>query len=85
MIATCAECFTSLQYSYRHGRGALAFVAADISIARREQPFPRAVRHLSRVSQIAEKYGFKPMMWSDMFFCIAGKGEYYHKKKTLGR
>ena len=25
-------------------------------------------RHLSRVLQIAEKYGLKPMMWSDMFF-----------------
>ena len=37
--------------------------------------------HLNRVCTIAEKYNFKPMMWSDMFFRIAGKGEYYHKKK----
>jgi len=32
--------------------------------------------HLEKVSAIAEKYGFKPMMWSDMFFKL-GTGEYY--------
>lgn len=34
-------------------------------------------RHLKKVSEIAEKYGFKPIMWSDMFFRLANKGEYY--------
>lgn len=33
-------------------------------------------RHLGRVVQIAEKYGFKPMMWSDMFFRLAFGGSY---------
>lgn len=28
-------------------------------------------RHLERVIEICKKYGFKPMMWSDMFFHIA--------------
>lgn len=28
--------------------------------------------HLKRVCEIADKYNFKPMMWSDMFFHIAG-------------
>lgn len=34
-------------------------------------------RHLKRVIAIAERYGFKPIMWSDMFFRIANGGEYY--------
>ena len=35
-------------------------------------------RHLKRVMQITDKYGFKPMMWSDMFFRLASKkGQYY--------
>ena len=35
-------------------------------------------RHLKRVMQITDKYGFKPMMWSDMFFRLASKrGVYY--------
>lgn len=35
------------------------------------------LRHIGRVVKIAEKYGFKPIMWSDMFFKIAtGKCTY---------
>lgn len=33
-------------------------------------------RHLARVKAICDKYGFDPMMWSDMFFRI-GTGDYY--------
>jgi hypothetical protein len=29
--------------------------------------------HLDRVAEIAKKYGFEPMMWSDMFFKFASK------------
>ena len=34
------------------------------------------LRHLKRVLQIADKYGYSSMMWSDMFFKLSG-GEYY--------
>ena len=34
-------------------------------------------RHLNRCREIAKKYGFRPMMWSDMFFRMASGGEYY--------
>lgn len=35
-------------------------------------------KHLNRVIGITDKYGFKPMMWSDMFFRLASKtGGYY--------
>lgn len=33
--------------------------------------------HLNKVIEIAKKYGFKPLMWSDMFFRLANNGEYY--------
>jgi len=33
-------------------------------------------RHLERVAAICEKYDFKPMMWSDMFFRIVFGGYY---------
>ena len=39
--------------------------------------------HLSRVIEIAKKYGFKPMMWSDMFFRLANHGEYYTLKDKI--
>ena len=39
---------------------------------------PRAVigRHLTRVLDITDKFGLKPMMWSDMYFHLDGGG--YH-------
>ncbi len=33
--------------------------------------------HLKRVCDLAQKYGFKPMIWSDMFFRLASNGAYY--------
>ena len=35
------------------------------------------IEHITRVSEIAKKYGFTLSMWSDMFFRIASNGEYY--------
>ena len=34
------------------------------------------LEHLGKVCALAEKYGFTPLMWSDMFFSNARKGEY---------
>ena len=39
--------------------------------------------HLARVVEISEKYGFKPIMWSDMFFRLANHGEYYTLEDTV--
>lgn len=33
--------------------------------------------HLNIVCKITDKYGFEPMMWSDMFYRIANGGRYY--------
>lgn len=34
-------------------------------------------KHLEKVIEIAKKYNFKPIMWSDMFFRLANKGVYF--------
>ena len=39
--------------------------------------------HLQRVVDIARKYGFTPIMWSDMFFRLANHGEYYTLEDTV--
>lgn len=41
--------------------------------------FDILTKHLSRVAQIAKKYGFTPHMWSDMFFRPINNGRYYGK------
>jgi hypothetical protein len=35
------------------------------------------LNHLNRVVELCRKYGYKPMMWSDMFFKLAHSGNYY--------
>lgn len=40
-------------------------------------------RHLTRVLQIAEKYGFTCYMWGDMFFRLAFGGEYYRFDREI--
>lgn len=35
--------------------------------------------HLEKVIEIAKKYNFEPIMWSDMFFRLANNGNYYPK------
>ena len=39
--------------------------------------FEILLRHLNKVATIAEKYGFTPHMWSDMFFRLVNEGAYY--------
>ena len=39
--------------------------------------FDILLSHLNRVCEIADKYNFEPMMWSDMFYRLANGGEYY--------
>ena len=41
------------------------------------------LRHLTRVVEIARKYGYEPMMWSDMFFRLANGGEYYASGRPI--
>lgn len=44
-----------------------------------ESRFDILQKHLTRVLEIAKKYDFTPMMWSDMYFRLANQGAYYGK------
>lgn len=35
------------------------------------------ITHFNRVMEILRRYGYHPMMWSDMFYRLLNKGEYY--------
>jgi len=39
--------------------------------------FDLMLRHLRKVCALADKYNFKPIMWSDMFFRLVNGGDYY--------
>lgn len=40
-------------------------------------------KHLAKVIQICQKYGFSPMIWSDMFFRLNDKNEEYYRNSPL--
>lgn len=41
-------------------------------------------RHLTKVCELCKKYGFKPLMWSDMFFRLGSKtGDYYDLESNI--
>lgn len=40
--------------------------------------FDIMIEHLKRVLDLCDKYGFKPQMWSDMFFRLVSGGDYYN-------
>ncbi len=76
MIAACARSFTSrkinigMDEAYLLGRGKYL----DKHGLRKR--FEIMKDHLERVNEICKKYGFKPMMWSDMFFSLAINSQY---------
>ena len=83
MFKTCRECFRSkrinigMDEAHNLGRGKYldqygATPKADIMLA-----------HLRRVIEIAKKYDFEPMMWSDMFFRMQFNGQYYIKEGNV--
>ncbi len=50
-----------------------------------QRRFDILLRHLNRVNEIALKYGFKPSMWSDMFFRLLNGGDYYGENVDMGQ
>jgi len=76
LIKTCAEYFTSrrinigMDEAYMLGRGKYM----DLHGARSR--FDIMGEHLARVIDLCKKYGFRPAMWSDMFFSLAMNAQY---------
>jgi len=68
VFATLAECFTSkrihigLDEAHMVGRG------KHCDIYGYETKFDIMIRHLNRIREMAKKYDFELMIWSDMFF-----------------
>ena len=77
MFATIAEVFTSKKVHI--GMDEAVFVGLGNFLKKHgyENRFDILRRHLEKVVAICKKYGFEPIMWSDMFFRLANGGDYY--------
>ena len=73
MFKTIRECFTSnrihIGMDETHDLGTGRYIDKLGYRERKEIYFD----HLARVTEMAKCYGFKPMMWSDMFFRMSAK------------
>lgn len=77
MFQTCAECFTSRRINIGMDEAHMVGLGAYLDKHGYKDRFAILSEHLKRVCAIAGQYGFRPMMWSDMFFRLANNGAYY--------
>lgn len=83
MIKTAASCFRSrrvhigMDEAWNMGRG--NFLSKHGYV----HPFDIFNEYMERLVSITNKYGLKPMMWSDMYFRAAGKDQHgYYERDT---
>ena len=73
MLKTVTECFTTKRIHVgmdeTHDLGTGRYLDLNGYRERQEIYF----EHIGRICEIMERYGLKPMMWSDMFFRLSGK------------
>ncbi|MDY2880992.1 MAG: beta-N-acetylhexosaminidase [Candidatus Borkfalkiaceae bacterium] len=83
IFATLAKNFTSRRVHIGMDEAHMVGLGKYLDLHGYEDRFGILARHLKRVTEIAEKYGFRPMMWSDMFFRLANHGQYYGGKASV--
>lgn len=79
MIQTCSECFSSRKINIGMDEAELTGRGNYLN---RNGYLPVAdimLTHLNKVTDICRKYGFAPMMWSDMFFKMLKNGGYHEE------
>lgn len=80
MIATLSECFASRKIHIGMDEAHMLGRGKHQDIHGYEKTGDVMKRHLNRVVEIAEKYGYEVMLWSDMFFRSWNNDKYYIPK-----
>ena len=83
MFATLAECFTSRKIHLGMDEAHMLGRGSYLTKNGYQDPMKILTAHLNRVSSLADKYAFKPMIWGDMFYRILNKGEYYEENNNI--
>ena len=79
MFAAIARCFTSRRVNIGMDEAHFIGLGKYLDVHGYCNRFEILKKHLARVGEIAAKYGFRPMMWSDMFFRLANHGNYDYR------
>lgn len=83
MFKTISDCYTSRNVNIGMDEAEFAGLGTYLIRHGYKNRFEILLQHLKRVVEIATKYGFKPHMWSDMFFKLITGGNYYAKGVTI--
>lgn len=81
IFASLRKCFSSNRINIGMDEAHMVGLGQYLEKHGYQNRFDILKKHLQKVIEIAEKYEFKPMMWSDMFFRLANNGEYYADAK----
>lgn len=82
MLKCCAECFTSRRINLGMDEAHMLGRGKYLSKHGYRPAHEIMLEHLSRVTELCGKYGFAPMIWSDMFFRMAF-GTYYVREGEI--
>ena len=77
----CAACFKTRKINIGMDEAHMVGRGKYLDKNGYKKPSEVMLEHLNKVVEIAHKYGFEPMMWSDMFFRMQFDGAYY---KSVG-
>ncbi len=81
---TMAECFTSRRINIGLDEAHALGLGKYLDTKGYKPRLDLMLEHCKKVFEIARKYGFRPMMWSDMFFRVTSPTqEYYHIDKPM--
>jgi len=76
IFSTLEKCFTSRLVNIGMDEAHMVGLGKYLDQHGYQNRFEILLKHLKKVCEIAEKHGFKPLMWSDMFFRLANGGKY---------
>ena len=82
IFQTLAECFTSRRVNIGMDEAHMLGLGRYLEKHGFRNRFDIMREHLEKVLQICGKYGFKPSMWSDMFFRLMNGGDYYKENDS---
>ncbi|MCQ2451443.1 MAG: beta-N-acetylhexosaminidase [Clostridia bacterium] len=83
MFATVNECFRSKCVNVGMDEASFLGMGRYKDKHGIENPTDILLKHLYKVSDLAEKYGFELSVWSDMFFKLLGNGDYYNTETDV--
>ncbi len=76
LLGTVAGAFSTRKINIGMDEAHMLGLGKYLDLHGYRERFGIMIEHLNRVRELLDKYGFEPMMWSDMFFRLLAKGKY---------